>query len=205
MEALKIILLSTFILCVSNTLIHSQISPSRIGTIISEFELRNTDNKIVSLNDFSDERGLIVVFTCNHCPFAKLYTKRFNDLNRKYKALNVPLVAINSMDTLVYDEERFSLMQMKAKKESYNFPYLCDAEQVAGKLFSAEVTPHAYVLWKENNNWVIKYSGAFDSNGAEPDKAAPFVANAVDELLAAKKVMNPETESFGCKIFYRKP
>src|SRR6185295_13535116 len=83
---------------------------SVIGKIISDFRLRNIDGKNVSLNDYKKAKGFIIIFTCNHCPFAKLYTKRMNDLNDKYKALNVPLLAINSMDTAMFDEESFEQM-----------------------------------------------------------------------------------------------
>ncbi|MFZ4544299.1 MAG: thioredoxin family protein [Saprospiraceae bacterium] len=204
MKVIRICNIATFALFVSHFTLSAQISPTKIGNIISDFELSDTENKVVSLKNYSDAKGLIVVFTCNHCPFAKLYTERFNDLNTKYKAQDVPLIAINSMDTLVYEEESFALMQKKARKEHFNFPYLYDFDQTAGKIFSADKTPHAFVVWKENNMWVIRYSGAIDDNGEEPEKATSFLANAVDDLLKNKPVAVPETESFGCKIFYRK-
>jgi peroxiredoxin len=172
--------------------------------VITDFSLKNTDGKIFSTVALKDTKGLIVIFTCNHCPFAKLYTKRMNELNKKYKALKVPLIAINSMDTLVYDDETFDLMKKKAHNERFNFPYLQDATQDVGKQFKAEHTPMAYVIWKENNNWIVKYRGTIDDNGEQPSKATPFIANAVDALLLNQKVAVPETETFGCRIFYRK-
>jgi len=177
---------------------------AKIGNTVSDFALKNIDNSIISLKDFKDAKGFIVVFTCNHCPFAKLYPKRLNDLNTKYKALGVPLLAINSMDTLIYEEETFELMQKKSEAEKLNFPYLYDAMQSVGKNFGAEHTPQAFVIWKENNNWVIKYNGAVDDDGEHPEKATSFISNAVNELLNNKPVTKPETQSFGCRIFYRK-
>ncbi|MBL7910406.1 MAG: thioredoxin family protein [Bacteroidia bacterium] len=178
-------------------------SNSVIGKTVKDFSLKNVDNKIVSLSAFPDAKGFVVVFTCNHCPFAKLYPKRLNDLNSKYKPLGVPLIAINSMDTLVYEEETFELMQKKSADEKLNFPYLYDATQTVGKNFGALHTPHAYIIWKENTNWVIKYSGAIDDNGEHPEKATPYIANALDNLINNKPVSKPETQSFGCRIFYR--
>ncbi len=175
-----------------------------VGNVVHDFALKNVDSKMVSLHDFADAKGFIVVFTCNHCPFAKLYSKRFNDLNSKYIAKGVPFLAINSMDTLVYEEESFELMKNKAQHDNFNFPYLYDCMQTVGKDFKAEHTPHAFVIWKENNQWVIKYSGAIDDNGEHPEKANPYIANAVDDLLHGKPVKMPETQSFGCAIFYRK-
>jgi peroxiredoxin len=177
---------------------------SPIGTTINDFSLRNTDNTDVALSQYKDAKGFIIIFTCNHCPFAKLYSPRLNDLNKKYKPLGVPLLAINSMDSVMYEEESFEKMQEKVASDKLNFPYLQDSNQCVGKSFDAEHTPQAFVIWKENGNWVVKYSGSVDDNGEHPKKAMPFIANAVDDLLKNKPVSLPQTESFGCKIFYRK-
>ena len=179
-------------------------SIAHIGKTVNDFSLRNINNKNVSLNDFKNAKGFIIVFTCNHCPFAKLYSERFNALNSKYQPSGVPLLAINSMDTAMYDDESFELMQQKASIVKFNFPYLYDALQTVGKSFNAEHTPQAFVIWKENNIWVIKYSGAIDDNGEHPELATTYIANAVEQLLHNKSVTKAETKSFGCKIFYRK-
>lgn len=184
--------------------LHSFRSVDCLEKEIPAFSLRNVDGRMVSTADFPNARGFAVVFTCNHCPFAKLYTGRFNDLYKKYAPLGVPLLAVNSMDSLVYEEESYALMQDRAHEAGFQFPYLHDAGQSVGKSFGAEHTPHAFVIWKENGKWLVKYSGAIDDNGEEPEKATPFIANAIDELLAGKPVSRPVTESFGCRIFYRK-
>lgn len=77
-------------------------------------------------------------------------------------------------------------------------------DTLSGTTFNAEYTPQAFIIWKENNKWVAKYSGAIDDNGKHPEKATSYIANTVDELLNNKPVSNPKTQSFGCKIFYRK-
>ncbi len=172
--------------------------------VIKDFSLQNVNGTIFSLKEQLAAKGFMVVFTCNHCPFAKLYPARLNALNTKYKPLGVPLIAVNSMDTLVYEEESFAQMQNKAKEEHFNFPYLYDAMQIVGKNFDAEHTPQAYLIWKENNQWVIKYSGAIDDNGEHPELATSFIANAAEDLLHNRAVAKPVTESFGCRIIYRK-
>ena len=177
---------------------------SKIGEKINDFKLKNIDNSKISLSDFKNVKGFMIVFTCNHCPFAKLYSKRLNALNKHYKPLGIPLLAINSMDSILYKEESFALMQVKAKTDKFNFYYLQDATQSVGKDFGAKHTPQAYVIWKEDNNWIVKYEGAIDDDGEHPEKATPYISNAVDELLLEKKVTTPQTESFGCRIFYRK-
>ena len=173
-------------------------------TTVKDFSLLNTDGKMVSLGNYPDAKGFIVVFTCNHCPFAKLYPKRFNEMTVKYKKLGVPVIAISSTDTVTYEEDSYALMVKKAKKEQLKFPYLYDNTQAVAKDFKADKTPHAYVIWKEDNKYVVKYNGAIDDNGFEPKKVEnPYVMNAVDSLLANKNVSVKDTKSIGCKIYFR--
>lgn len=171
---------------------------------IHDFILPNANGASFSTLDQKTAKGFIVIFTCNHCPFAKLYSKRMNALNSEFSKLQVPLIAINSMDTLVYEDETFALMRAKAQQDSFNFPYLQDATQQIGRQFGAAHTPMAFVIWKTENGWMIRYKGAIDDNGENPELATPLVANAVKELLQYKKVTLPESQSFGCRIFYRK-
>ena len=167
-----------------------------IGKSIPDFSLLNIDSTRISFKTYPNAKGFIIVFTCNHCPFAKLYPERLNALNLKYSSLGVPLLAINSMDTAVYEEESFDLMRAKAIREKTNFPYLYDASQIVGKSFGADHTPHAFILCKENEQWIIKYSGAIDDNGEHAELANSYIENALTELLANKAISNAETASF---------
>jgi peroxiredoxin len=177
--------------------------PEALGKTIPEFSLKSTSGKMFSSIDHASDKGMIVIFTCNHCPFAKLYSERLNAMSQHYSKLGMPLIAVNSMDTLVYEEELFAEMQRKAENDKFNFPYLSDGDQKVGAQFGAEHTPHAYILKRENNSWKICYSGGIDDNGAEPEKATCFICNAADQLLSGQKISKPITESFGCKIYYR--
>ena len=173
--------------------------------IVADFRLLNIDGKFISLKDYPHAKGFMVVFTSNHCPFAKLYPERLNQLNLKYSPLNVPVIAISSTDTVSYEEDTFDKMQAKAKAENFNFPYLYDGAQVVAKDFAAQRTPHAFVVWKENDGYIIKYSGAIDDNGAHPNLAQKhYLSDAVDELLARKEVSLKETRSIGCQLYFRK-
>ncbi len=201
----KISILSLSILLISNYFIINGYSIKKNNIEIKNFSLKNTDGKYISLTDFKDAKGFIIVFTCNHCPFAKLYPTRFNELNSKYKPLGIPLIAISSTDTIMYEEDTYSKMVSKALNEKFNFPYLFDGEQLVAKNFNAQKTPHAFVIWKENEKWVIKYSGAIDDNGAEPKKVQiHFVGDAVSALLNKKPIEISETKSIGCQIYFRK-
>ena len=172
---------------------------------ITDFSLQNVDGNMISLKNYSNAKGFIIVFTCNHCPFAKLYPPRFNAMNTKYKALGVPLIAISSTDTISYEDDTYSKMREKAIHEQFNFPYLFDGMQTVARDFKAQKTPHAYVIWKIKDKWVVKYNGAIDDNGMEPQKVkTSYVTNAVDELLSGKEVTEKETKSIGCQIYLRK-
>jgi peroxiredoxin len=175
------------------------------GKSISNFKLKSaTTNKWVSLSDYKDAKGFIVIFTCNKCPMAKFYSQRLNAMDAKYKKYGVPLLAINAMDTLAYAEESFKKMQKKISKEQLTFPYLQDKKQTVGKNFNATYTPQAFVIWKVNGKYIIKYQGAIDDNAGEPEKAKNyFLTDAVDQLLHGKEVTVSKSESFGCRIFYR--
>lgn len=172
---------------------------------ISNFKLKSaTTNKWVSLSDYQDAKGFIVVFICNKCPMAKFYSQRMNQMDAKYKKMGVPLMAINSMDTLAYADESFKQMQKKAIKEQLHFPYLQDKKQHVAKQFNATHTPQAFVIWKIKGKYIVNYEGAIDDNAGEPEKAEHhYLTDAVDQLLQGKKVIVTKSESFGCRIFYR--
>ena len=171
---------------------------------IKNFSLKSVSNKVVSLSEYKNAKGFMVVFMCNKCPMAKFYSERLSKLNNQFKSKQVYLLAINAMDTLAYAEESFKLMQKKAKTEKLNFPYLQDKLQIVGKQFKATHTPQAFVIWKnKSGQYTIKYQGSIDDNAGDATNAKPYLAQAVEELLQNKTVSNPKTESFGCRIFYR--
>jgi glutathione peroxidase-family protein len=191
-----------FILLASIFLLNGFTNPD--ARELRDFHLRNVDGKFVSMNDYRDAKGFIIVFTCNHCPFAKLYPERLNNLNKKYLKLQVPLIAISSTDTLIYEEDSYSKMIEVSKEKDFSFPYLKDNTQDDAKNFQAQKTPHPFVLWKENNQWKIKYNGAIDDNGEEPDKVNhSYIEEAVDALLKGQTVAVAETKSIGCTIKWR--
>lgn len=201
MKSVHLILLFCFIFFLFSSA-QSNLKPEKK---ISSFSLLNINNKQVSLFDYPSAKGFIVVFTSNHCPFAKLYPKRMNELNIKYAPLGVPLIAISSTDTIMYEEDTYDKMVQKSKKEKFNFPYLYDGTQQVAKEFGADKTPHAFVIWRDGIDWKIMYNGAIDDNGAEPSMVTiNYVGRAIDELLKGLPVSISETKSIGCKIHFRK-
>jgi len=175
-----------------------------IGDAVSDFSLKNVDGKMVSMADFKNAKGYIIVFTCNHCPFAKRYQTRINDISKKYASKNVPLIAISPNDVEAVPEDSYDEMIKRAKEEHYSFPYLIDNTQDIAHAFNATKTPHAFVVFKENGKLILKYAGAIDDNGGEPEKAkVHYLEDAVDALLAGKQVPIATTKSVGCGIKWK--
>ncbi len=177
----------------------------KAGDKAIDFKLKNTDGKMVSLSDYKSAKGFIVTFTCNHCPFAKMYEERIMALDKKYASKGYPVMAINSNDPAVSPDDSYENMISRAKDRSYSFPYLFDATQEIAKAYGATNTPHLYVLAKENGALVVKYIGAIDDNAQDATKATKhYVEDAVDELLANKSVTVTQTKAIGCTIKWKK-
>lgn len=202
MKTVKTCLILSFLAVLISSFTANSSSPTE--KIIKNFSLKATNNQKISLLGYKNAKGFIVVFTCNKCPMAKLYSERLNNLNTKFKSKGIYLLAINSMDTLAYKEENFALMQKKVKTEKLNFPYLQDKSQKVAKQFGAYCTPQSFVIIKNNlGQWIVKYEGMIDDSVLDPAKANNYLEKAVDELLQKKQLSNPYTKAVGCKIFYR--
>jgi peroxiredoxin len=177
----------------------------KLGDAATDFKLKNVDGKMVALSDYKDLKGFIVVFTCNHCPFAKKYESRLVALDKKYKALGYPIIAINPNDPKVESEDSYENMITRAKDKKFTFPYLFDESQQTAKAYGATRTPHVYILQREGTNNVVRYIGAIDDN-SDDEKAVKekYVENAVDALLAGKPVATGSTKAIGCTIKWKK-
>ncbi len=172
-----------------------------IGDVAADFKLKNIDDKLVSLSDYKNAKGFIVVFTCNHCPYAKAYEDRIIALNGKYATLGYPVVAINPNDPKINAEDSFDKMKERAKSKGFTFPYLFDDGQKVFPQYGATRTPHVFVLHKEGGKNVVRYIGAIDDNYADPtDVSKKYVEMAVDELIAGKPVSVSNTVAIGCSI-----
>lgn len=172
-----------------------------IGDEATDFKLKDVNEKMVSLSDYKDAKGFIVIFTCNTCPFAVASEERMVALDKEFKSKGYPVIAINPNNPEVQPDDTFVLMQEKAKEANFTFPYLFDDSQSVYAKYGATKTPHVYLLQKENNKNVVKYIGAIDDNvrnaSAVKDR---FLANAVNELLAGKEVSVKETKAIGCSV-----
>lgn len=176
-----------------------------VGDEAADFKLKNIDGKMVSLSDFKSAKGFIVIFTCNHCPYAKKYEDRIIELDKKYKAQGYPVIAINPNDPNVQPEDGYQQMIERAKQKGFTFPYLVDEGQKIYPQYGATKTPHVFVLKKENGKNIVKYIGAIDNNYDNPNDVSEYYAqDAVNALIKGDPVKMTKTVAIGCTIKVKK-
>lgn len=176
----------------------------KVGDVVADFKLKNIDGKMMSLADVPNAKGYIVVFTCNHCPFSVAYEDRIIALDKKYKPLGYPVVAINPNDVTKVPDDSYDNMIQRAKDKQFTFPYLHDETQEIAKAFGATRTPHVFILKRDNNRNTLKYIGAIDNNSDDASAVtSKFVEDAADALIAGKPVTATETKAIGCTIKWK--
>ena len=174
----------------------------KVGDKATDFKLKSVDNKMYSMADYKDAKGFIVVFTCNHCPFAVKYEDRIIDLAKRYKSKGYVLLAINPNDPAAQPEDSFELMQKRAKEKKFTFPYLFDEGQKIYPQYGATKTPHVFLLDK---NLVVKYIGAIDDNVEDASEVKEkYLENAIAALEKGEEPTPNTTKAIGCTIKVKK-
>lgn len=176
-----------------------------IGKEAPAFSLTNINGKKVALSDYKGEKGVIVIFTCNHCPYAKMYEDRIVALDGKYKKLGYPVVAINPNDPTAYAEDSFEQMKKRAKKKGFTFPYLVDETQGIAKAYGATRTPHIYLVENSNGQQVVRYVGAIDDNAQDANAVKTrYLEDAIAKVSAGQAPDPSQTKAIGCGIKWKK-
>lgn len=172
-----------------------------VGDEATDFELKNVDGNMVSLADFEEAKGFIIIFTCNHCPYAMAYEDRIIALDKKYKEMGYPVIAINPNDPAISEGDSYEGMVERAKEKGFTYPYLFDEGQEIYPQYGATRTPHVFVLQKTDGKNIVRYIGAIDDN--HEDEAAvkqKYVEGAVDALLTGATPNPDMTKAVGCTI-----
>ncbi len=176
----------------------------KVGDVASDFSLKNVDGKMVALKDYAAAKGFIVVFTCNHCPFAKAYEDRLITIDKTYKEKGYPVIAINPNDPKVNADDSYEKMIERAKEKGFTFPYLFDENQQVYPKFGAQKTPHVYLLKKTSKGLEVKYIGAIDDNYEDASKVKKkYLENAINALLSNKDPNPSLTKAIGCSIKHK--
>jgi peroxiredoxin len=171
----------------------------KIGDTIEDFSLMNTDDLMVSLSDYKDAKGFIIIFTCNTCPYSVANEDRIIGLDRKYKKRGFPVIAINPNDPIAVPNESFEKMKVRAQEKGFTFPYLLDTGQKVYPKFGATKTPEVYIVTQ--NDLKVQYIGAIDNSSRDASAVTEkYVENALDALLTGEKIEKTTTRAIGCSI-----
>ncbi|MBC7382293.1 MAG: thioredoxin family protein [Bacteroidia bacterium] len=173
----------------------------KVGEQAVDFKLKGVDGKYYSLADFNKSKGFIVIFTCNHCPFAQAYENRIISLHKKYSLKGIPVIAINPNDPVKEPEDNYENMQKRSKDHKYPFIYLIDETQQTARTYGAARTPHVFFMDAKR---IIRYIGAIDDNFEEPEQVKEkYLENAIDAFLKGKNVSVTQTKAIGCGIKWK--
>jgi peroxiredoxin len=173
----------------------------KVGDIATDFRLKNVDDSMVSMADYKDAKGFVVIFTCNTCPYSVAYEDRIIALDKKYKSKGYPVIAINPNDPAASPADSFADMKVRAKEKGFTFPYLFDEGQKIYPQYGASRTPHVYILKKAGKKLKVAYIGAIDNNSRNAAKVTKrYAEDAIDALLAGNKPSEDYTRAIGCTI-----
>lgn len=173
----------------------------KIGSKIPYFKLKGVDEKEYSLDSFSGKKILVVIFSCNHCPYVQAYENRIIDIKKEFEDKGAAVVAINSNDDSKYPDDSFENMKKRASEKHFNFPYLRDEDQEIAKAFDASHTPEIFVFDEERK---LAYHGKIDDNWKDENLIKNrYLRDAIVELLEGEEISVPETFSIGCTIKWK--
>lgn len=177
----------------------------QIGQKAPGFNLKNIDESMVDLQDYTDQRGVIVIFSCNHCPYVKFYEERMQQLHENMAEKGFPVVAINPNDEVAYPEDGFSYMQERAEERGFTFAYLRDESQEVARAYGALKTPHVYLLENVEGEFVCRYIGAIDDNVQRAEAVeVRYVEDAIAAIAKGEKPDPAETKAIGCSVKWKK-
>jgi len=171
----------------------------QLGTKAPDFSLPNIDGSTVSLSDFKDCNGLLVIFMCNHCPFVKHLRDELAKFGNEYQEKGLGVVGINSNDVANYPDDSPEKMKAEAAEAGYQFPYLFDETQEVAKTYKAACTPDFFLF---DSDFRLAYRGQFDDSrpGNDIPVTGQDLREACDKVLAGEPVPEQQKPSIGCNI-----
>jgi len=159
------------------------------------------DGKSVSIADVQGKAGTLVVFTCNHCPFARGWEHRIADLANTYSKKGIGVILVNANDPAKYPEDDFAGMQARAKELALQVPYVVDETSGVAKALGASHTPEVFLF---DRNGKLAYHGAIDDNHRDAAAAKNhYLKDALDAVLEGRPAPVAETKAIGCGIKFR--
>lgn len=173
-----------------------------LGAPAPEFTLRDTEGALISLQDFKNHKGLVVMFICNHCPFVKLLQRSLAAFGKEYQEKGLGVVAISANDITTHPDDSPEKMATVKRELGFTFPYLYDASQEVAKSYKAACTPDFFLY---DGDLKLAYRGQFDD--ARPGNDIQPTGNdlraAADAVLAGKRPDPNQKPSIGCNIKWK--
>ena len=194
----KLIFTTTLLLCFG-----IQAKELDLGSLLplEDVKMMDITGKEVSLGEAKGENGLLVIFSCNTCPWVIKWEDRYVELAKKYQSEGVGMIALNSNETTFESSDSMDKMKKHAKENNYNFYYARDDGSKLAREFGATRTPHVYLFNAENQ---LVYRGAIDDNAKNQKKVKkPYVADAIDAMLAGSTIKYASTKALGCGIKFK--
>jgi len=179
-----------------------EVANLKLGNEAIAFELPGVDDQRHALADYAeDKEAVAVIFTCNHCPYARAWEDRIVQIQVDYGGRGVQVIAISANDPEKYPADSFPRMQERAQEKGFNFPYLYDESQEVARAYGAERTPEVFLFGKDRT---LLYHGTVDDNYEDPEAVKNhYLRDALDRALADEQPPVAETRPIGCTIKWR--
>jgi peroxiredoxin len=171
-----------------------------LGTTAPEFDLPGVDGRNHTLDDYADAEALVLIQSCNHCPYVQAWEGRMKAIASDYADRGVSVVAISSNDAEAYPEDSFEKMRARAREQEFTFDYLYDESQEIARTLGSERTPEVFVFDRDRR---LVYHGAIDDSRDETAVAQHYLRDALDSVLAAEDPEVAETPPVGCSMKWR--
>ena len=167
----------------------------------SKVKMKNVDGKLITLNDVKGDKGTLVIFSCNHCPWVIAWEDRIVALGNRYMNQGIGVVQVNSNDPSKKEGDGFEGMVKRFKEKGFKFPYVVDETSDVARSFGAERTPEFFLFDKMGK---LVYHGTIDDNAQEPENVKKrYLQDALDALIGGETIEISETKSLGCSIKFR--
>lgn len=194
----RIVILAGALGFVASAAVALELGESILST---EVKMKNVDGRMLAIADVQGEKGTLVIFSCNACPWVKAWETRIAALGNSAPELGIGVIAINSNDPGKVPEDSYDVMQQRAKERGFAFPYVVDETSGVAKAFGATRTPEAFLFDVAGK---LVYHGAIDDNANEPDKVTKrYLADALQAVSAGQPVPVAQTKALGCTIKWR--